>query len=100
MGLSPLNKLTLPRVGGYIGWKLANAHKNRLRPGPNETGRESLPGLPVFINRPLRLAVAAIVMMTMMTAARERAADHRANERTGEHTADIAAAAIVAVIAV
>src|SRR3954453_23468515 len=99
MGLSPLNKLTLPRVGGYISGKFANAHKNRLAPRPNETGRESLPGLPDLVNRPQRLAVAAIVTMVMV-AAGQRAADHAADQRTGENTANVAAAAIVAVIAV
>src|SRR3954451_12406065 len=101
MGLRPLNKLTLPCLGGYIGGKFPNTHKNRLGPEPNETGRESLPGLPDFVNRPQRLAVATIVAVMMMIAACNRTTDHGTDQRTGEHAANVAAAiTIVAVIAV
>src|SRR5437868_11835523 len=100
MGLRPLNKLTLPCLGGYIGRKFANTHKNRCPAQPNETGRESLLGLPDFVDCPQRLAVATIVTV-MMIAACDRTADHGADQRTGEHAANVAAAiAIVAIVAV
>src|SRR5206468_826953 len=99
-GLEPLEQTSSPAVGALYSGKFVNARKIRSSRGINKIGRESLPGLSNFVEGPLRLAVTTVIMV-MMVVAGESTANHRTDQRPGEHAADVAIAiAVVAVTAV
>src|SRR4051812_23444897 len=99
MGLRPLNKLLLP-ARKRASQRLYNRYVAKCSRilASTKAGRESLPG-PPFFDRSVGLPIAPIPVVVMM-AAGDRASDHRADQRAGNRSTDIAVAVIaVAIIA-